>query len=214
MARTATETNRRTRGRPSTESVALIEREILQIALTQFVEHGYGVSMAQIVKAAGISKTTLYSRFASKEHLFQAIIRQQIERVAETVPLGPPKAYYTLERGLENYANRTLEVSLERSFIEVNRLIYSEARRFPELAVAAAERNRLGIEQLSEFIRYRAEADSIPCKDPNTVAEVVIVLMRGWYLNAMLTNSEISVAHREDWVQRSVRTLIMSRSDW
>ena len=214
MTKSITDPLRRTRGRPSTESMALIEREILHVALDQFVEHGYGVSMAQIVKAAGISKTTLYSRFASKDELFRAIIRQQIERVAETMPLGSSKAYYDLEEGLENYANRTLEISLESSFIEVNRLIYSEARRFPELGVAAAERNQVGIEQLSEFIRYRAEADGIPCKDPNTVAEVLLFLMRGWYLNAMLTNSVIPTPDREDWVRRSIRTLIASRSEW
>lgn len=214
MTKSITDSLRRTRGRPSTESMALIEREILHVALDQFVEHGYGVSMAQIVKAAGISKTTLYSRFASKDELFRAIIRQQIERVAETMPLGSSKAYYDLEEGLENYANRTLEISLESSFIEVNRLIYSEARRFPELGVAAAERNQVGIEQLSEFIRYRAEADGIPCKDPNTVAEVLLFLMRGWYLNAMLTNSVIPTPDREDWVRRSIRTLIASRSEW
>lgn len=206
--------HRRSRGRPSMASVGLIERDILHVALTQFVEHGYGVSMAQIVKAAGISKTTMYSRFSSKEALFRAIMRQQIERVAETMPLGSPKAYYDLERGLENYANRTLEVSLERSFIEVNRLIYSEARRFPELGVAAAERNQYGVEQVTEFIRYRAEADGVPCKDPGTVAEVLIILMRGWYLNALLANSDISVAARQDWVRRSIRTLISSRSEW
>jgi len=214
MTKIIPDPHRRTRGRPSAESMALIEREILHVALDQFVEHGYGVSMAQIVKAAGISKTTLYSRFASKEELFRAIIRQQIERVAETMPLGSSKAYYDLEEGLENYANRTLEISLESSFIEVNRLIYSEARRFPELGVAAAERNQVGIEQLSEFIRYRAEADGVPCKDPTTVAEVLLFLMRGWYFNAMLTNSVIPTPDREDWVRRSIRTLIASRSEW
>lgn len=170
--------------------------------------------MNRIIAAAGISKTTMYSRFGSKEELFRAIIRKQIDRVTETMPLGPPKAYYDLERGLKNYANRTLEVSLENDFLEVNRLIYSEARRFPELAAASAERNLVGINQLAEFIRYRAEVDGIPCKDPATVAEVLIFLMRGWYSNAMLTDAEVSPKVRQDWVDRSIRTLIASRSDW
>ena len=95
-----------------------------------------------IVSAAGISKNTMYSRFSSKDDLFRALIGRQIERVAETRPLGSPEAVYDLEQGLKNYANRTLEVSLEREFIEVNRLIYSEARRFPELGAAAARRTR------------------------------------------------------------------------
>lgn len=214
MTNNSAAVSRRTRGRPSTESGPLIEREILQVALDQFARHGYGVSMNRIITAAGISKTTMYSRFASKEHLFRAIIRKQIDRVAETMPLGPPKAYYDLEPGLKNYANRTLEVSLERDFLEVNRLIYGEARRFPELAAAATERNRIGIDQLSTFIRNRAEVDGVPCKDPDTVAEILIFLMRGWYLQAMLSDAEISPEERQDWVDRSIRTLMAARSDW
>lgn len=205
---------RRSRGRPSIEVVAAIEAEILQIALEQFVAHGYGVSLSRIVKAAGISKTTLYSRFSSKEQLFRAIIRKQVEKVAETTPLGPPRGYYDLERGLKNYADRTLEVSLERDFLEVNRLIHSEARRFPELAAAAAERNQIGIAQLSEFIRFRAEQDGVPCRDADTVAEVLILLMRGWYMNAMLSDAEVPAAVRRDWVQRSVAILVASRPSW
>jgi AcrR family transcriptional regulator len=204
---------RRSRGRPSVESTAEIEEEILHVALDQFVRHGYGISMTRIVAAAGISKATMYSRFSSKEQLFRAIIRKQIERVAEAMPLGASVAT-DLERGLRNYAERTLEISLERDFVEVNRLIYSEARRFPELAAAAAERGALGIAQLTAFIRNRAEADGIPCKDPESIAECLIYLMRGWYMNAMLSDEPISPAVLRDWVARSVRALVLSRPDW
>ena len=204
---------RRSRGRPSVEGTALIEEEILRVALDQFVRHGYGISMTRIVTAAGISKATMYSRFSSKEQLFRAIIRKQIERVAEAMPFDRAVAP-DLERGLRNYAERTLEVSLERDFIEVNRLIYSEARRFPELAAAAAERNALGIEQLSAFIRDRAKADAISCKDPETIAECLIYLMRGWYMNAMLSDQPAASAELRHWVARSVRALMLSRREW
>jgi len=206
--------SRRTRGRPSVEEVAQIESGILRVALEQFIAHGYGISMSRIVKAAGVAKSTMYARFSSKEDLFRAIIRRQIARVEEATPLGPAEAFYDLERGLGNYANRTLEVSLEPEFIEVNRLIYSEARRFPELGAAAAERNALGVAQLTEFIRTRAELDDIPCKDPQSVAEVFIFVMRGWYMNAMLAPASISADARRDWVKRAVRTLVSSRADW
>jgi AcrR family transcriptional regulator len=205
------ETGRRTRGRPSVEDVARIDGEILSAALDQFIRHGYGVSMSRIVKAAAVSKNTMYARFSSKEALFRAIIRAQIDRVAETLPLGRGN---DLASGLRNYANRTLEVSLERRFVEVNRLIFSEASRFPELGAAAIERNRIGIEQLCDFIRYRAEVDGIPCRDPESVAQVLIFAMRGWYLNAMLTGEAVPAVAREAWVERAVATVFASRADW
>ncbi len=47
----------------------------LGCALELFSAHGYhGVSMDQLVAAAGGSKATLYRYFASKEELFAAII--------------------------------------------------------------------------------------------------------------------------------------------
>lgn len=210
----AAESGRRSRGRPRGESVASIESEILAVALDQFVRHGYGVSMSRIVQAAGISKTTMYSRFPSKEALFRAIIRQQIDKVAATMPLGSPKSTYDLERGLRNYANRTLEVSLESGFVEVNRLIFSESGRFPELGAAAAERSQMGLAELSSFIRQRAEADGVPCRDPDSVAAAIIFMMRGWYIDAMLRNAEVPAREREEWVERSIRTLIASRAEW
>src|SRR3546814_5695128 len=48
----------------------------------EFCTHGYGAtSLNQIVRAAGVSKTTLYARFASKNELFRAIMHEQIERI-------------------------------------------------------------------------------------------------------------------------------------
>jgi AcrR family transcriptional regulator len=207
--------NRRTRGRPKVDEVALIEGELLKIALEQFVKHGYGgTSMSRIIKAAGISKTTMYSRFSSKEDLFRAIMREQIDRVSATMPLGPPNSPLDLERGLRNYGNRAIEVSMEGSLLEVNRLIYSEARRFPELGAAANERHVIGVRQISDFIRHCAEADGIPCEDPESIAEVFILAMRGWYVNMLLSSREVPATVRSDWVERAVRTLVASRREW
>ena len=71
---------RRPRGRPRLEDVADIENELVEVALSEFLKHGYGgTSMATIVKAAGVSKTTLYSRFASKEDLFIAMMKKMVQ---------------------------------------------------------------------------------------------------------------------------------------
>ena len=65
---------RRPRGRPRPEEVADIEDKLLTVALQEFQEQGYGAaSVTRIVKTAGMSKTTLYSRYPSKEQLFRAL---------------------------------------------------------------------------------------------------------------------------------------------
>lgn len=205
----------RSRGRPKPGDVAAIESRLLEIALQEFLQYGYGeASMTRIVEAAGVSKTTLYSRFPAKDQLFRAIIYQQIDNLAPSAVLQSGTEPLDLARGLKSYANHMLELNLEGDLLGVNRLIYSESHRFPELGAAAAERTELGIRRISSFIRACAEADGLPCKDPDGVAEVFILVMRGWYINVMLINQDISVTQRELWVERAVQTLLRGREHW
>jgi AcrR family transcriptional regulator len=202
-------------GRPRLEDAASIESKLLGIALNEFLQHGYGgTSMAKIVQIAGMSKTTLYSRYPSKEDLFRAIIHQQIEYLAPSASLKSDAGPLDLEQGLNSYANHMLETSLQGDLLGVNRLIYSESHRFPELGAAVAERTALGIKRISAFIRDCAKRDGISCKDPDAVAEVFILTIRGWYINNLLTNHEVTSRQRQSWVKRAVNTLIAAREDW
>jgi AcrR family transcriptional regulator len=209
------EAPRRSRGRPKLEDVAQIESRLLEVALQEFLAEGYGgTSLSRIVKAAGISKTTLYTRFSSKEDLFRAALRRQMEGLAAVAALRSPKGKLDLVGGLRAYGNRTLEISLEGDLLEVNRLIYSEAARFPELGLAAAERSQTGIDDVAVFIRTCADADGVPCRDPQAVAEAFIFMLRGWYVDMLLTNRPVSVRQRQHWVDTAVQALIAGRAEW
>lgn len=206
---------RRAPGRPKLEDVSAIEGKLFSIALKQFLTHGYGAtSLNQIVKAAAVSKTTLYSRFSSKEQLFRALMHEQVNRLAASRAVNPLASHPDVEDGLKAYANRMLDVSLQGDLLDVNRLIYSEAHRFPELGAAAAERTAIGIKQISDYIVDRAIADGIPCSNPHGVAEAFILMMRGWYVDVTLTNRKVSAAKRQQFVTRAVHTLISARADW
>jgi AcrR family transcriptional regulator len=170
--------------------------------------------MRRIVIAAGISKTTLYSRFSSKEQLFRAIMRQQIDRLAAATSRAPHPVRPSLEKCLVDYANSMLEVSLRGDLLEVNRLIYSESHRFPELGAAAADRTKLGIRQVADLIEKWATEDRIACSDPEGIAQAFIHMLRGWYVNAILTNAKVPSAQREQWVKCAVHAVISARHDW
>jgi TetR/AcrR family transcriptional repressor of mexJK operon len=205
----------RSRGRPTQADAAANEKLLLSVALREFLRHGYGgTSMAQIVKAARVSKTTLYSRFASKEALFRAIVHQQIGEMAPESVLVSDTGRPDLKTGLTDYANRMLELSLRGDMLGVNRLMYSESARFPELGAAAGERTDLGIKRIAEFVKRCATSDGIRCEDPTAVAEVFILMVRGWYVNVMLTNRKVTPAHRRAWVERAVHALVSARPDW
>jgi AcrR family transcriptional regulator len=206
---------KRVRGRPRPEHVAALEGELLEVALREFLQHGYGgASMARIVKVAGVSKTTLYSRYASKDELFRAIIHRQIAQGAPSEILQSKSQPFDLEQGLKAYADHMIEIHLQGDLLGVNRLLYSESHRFPELGAAAAERTALGIKRIARFIQDCAVADGIPCKDSKSVAQVFILMLRGWYIDVLLTNREVSASMRAKWVNRAVHTLLSARSDW
>jgi len=204
---------RRAPGRPSRRDAAALEAHLLDAALQEFLAHGYGAaSLNRIIASAGVSKTTLYSRFPSKEALFRAIIYQQIGRSAAAMTFDQPAL--DLKKGLIEYAEYALELSLKGDVLAFNRLIYSEAHRFPELGAAAAERSRLGAKQVSSFIAKCAAAKRIKCKDPDAAAEAFILMLRGWYVNMTLTNEKSTAAQRRRWIERAVQALISGWEKW
>jgi TetR/AcrR family transcriptional repressor of mexJK operon len=206
---------KRAGGRPKLEDVAALEARLLKIALDEFARYGYGgASMGRIVRSAGVSKTTLYSRFKSKADLFAAIMRQQIELLAAASSLREGQGAPDLERGLKAYANHSLAASLKPDHLAVNRLIYSESHRFAELGALSAQRTDAGTRKVAEFIRECAAADGLRCRDPESVAEAYILMLRGWYLSAMLNNRPVSKSERERWVERAVRALVCGRNEW
>lgn len=202
---------RRSPGRPKLQDVAEIDNTLLRAALDEFVSSGYsGASMRSIAKAAGLSRTTLLARYSSKEDLFAAIMSQQIDRMAAAASLRSPEGRADLYEGLEAYGNRALEFSLHGDLLEVNRLICSQSHRFPELGEAAGRSTRLGIEQITDFIRQAVSAGDTRCADPEAVAEAYILMLRGWYLNIMIVNRSVSPEERRTWVNRAVGSLKLS----
>ena len=202
-------------GRPTAKSVAALERKILDVALQEFLLHGYrGASLTRIVQLASVSKTTLYARYRSKAELFRAMLNEQIERSrpARLFPGGAGSP--GLEEGLIRYADDMLKFSLQKDLQGVERLLCSESHHFPELGEAAAHRQQLGIKRIAAFIAECAEKDGVPCKDPRAIAETFISLIRGWYINIIVSNEKVSSARRKAWVSESVRSLIAGREGW
>ncbi len=208
--------SRRARGRPRLEEVVSIEGELLEGALRLFVQYGYGATtMTAIAQSMQISKTTLYSRFPTKEALFRAIIETQIGRVANRSGFQEAEARSLgLAEGLEQYVARMLEVSLHPEQLEIDWLILSEARRFPELGAAAIERTRASVAQVAEFIREQAHQEGIPCSNPVAVAETLLQSIRGWFLAAMLAVNKPSLDEQVEWAKRTIGMLIASRAVW
>jgi AcrR family transcriptional regulator len=205
----------RTRGRPTTEIVAQIDREIIDTAREQFFEHGYaGTSMAMIVKAAGVSKTTLYARYATKMELFQATVLQTVDQLTNLALHSENRKVQSLADGLFAFGDTAMRTCLAPLWANYERLAYAEGLQFPELADAVANRVSKGIETISGFIADCAERDGIPCRNPHAIATVYIMAVRGYHASAILRAGEPSIEDRTAWVRDLVDKLIPGRSYW
>jgi TetR/AcrR family transcriptional regulator, mexJK operon transcriptional repressor len=74
------------RGRPSLSTAAQLGDTILSAATNLFLRDGYAaMSMEAVAKAAGVSKRTLYARFADKAVLLQHAVARLIAGLARAV---------------------------------------------------------------------------------------------------------------------------------
>ncbi len=201
----------RSPGRPKRVEVEKMYNEMLDVALRHFIEKGYGAtSLSDIVLDAKISKTTLYSRFSSKQELFYAVLQRQSQRFSTGVGISLRSASQSLEEGLIVYANYVLKVVFGGDAYEVNRLIFSEGRRFPEVAKLARERMDLGTARMAVFIRERAEQDDIPCRNPEAAAETFMALISGLYFQSMASNQKVS----RKSIRYAVKVFVAGRHSW
>lgn len=205
---------RRARGRPTAEDLIGLEARLVRIARRCFLEDGYGAtSVNRIAKEARVSKGTLYSRFATKADIFRAIIDDQIHSRGAKVSFTGPRPK-TVEAMFRIYAEKSLREALLEDSLQLNRLIYSEAARFPELGEAAWERSRIGVRQIAELISYYAEKDGIPCEDPEAVADTFTTILRGIYADQMLRGRPVDVEEMIASAHRMVKVLMSDRHSW
>ncbi|MEL6062070.1 MULTISPECIES: TetR/AcrR family transcriptional regulator C-terminal domain-containing protein [unclassified Methylobacterium] len=121
-------------GRPPRGSEGEATLRILAAAKPIFLKEGYELaSIDAIAGSAGISKKTIYARFASKEDLFEAVIVRFIEENVPAVEQAAAQDGPVGER-LHRIALAMLEVALTGDGIAVRRIIIAEAVRFPEFA--------------------------------------------------------------------------------
>lgn len=109
--------------------------EVLDAALSLFVEQGYAhTSVAQIAKAAGISKGAVYLYFPSKQALLEGLVQRAVAPVADRALAGASFAGGDLRATLHAILD-TIAASLsDPKFFAIPNIIMREAVVAPEIA--------------------------------------------------------------------------------
>jgi len=155
-------------------------RQILEGARAVFLNSGFdGASVNDIVRAAGVSKGTLYAYFSSKEAVFEAIIRGELSSQAERMCQFEPGAGGVRET-LFNFGVRLLEKMNDPSKVALTRVVIAAAGKFPQLGKAFYESGPLfGATRLARELRALGEAGALNVPDPERAAWHLIDLCTG-----------------------------------
>jgi TetR/AcrR family transcriptional repressor of mexJK operon len=177
MPKTATDPAPR-RGRPRDPERC---RRILEAARDHFYANGLErASVDAIAADAGVSKMTIYSHFASKEALFEAVVRERTQRVvggiegAESLdPKQPQKALLAI-------GEQFLVLTREDDALGQFRSVYGAAGVQPEACRAFYRQgaDRL-IGDLSTYLRRAHAAGALNIRHPRQAADLFLSMFLG-----------------------------------
>ena len=150
-------------------------REILDAALTVFVEKGFAATkLDDVAVAAGISKGLLYRYFDNKAELFKEVIRQTLVTTIRDVG-DRARASESAVAALDVFLAQLSAVAKDPRRSAIPKLIISESGSFPELAVFyLSEVIGPGVQQLTGLIHRGVESGEFRKVDPDLAAKSII----------------------------------------
>jgi AcrR family transcriptional regulator len=150
-------------------------REILDAALTVFVEKGFAATkLDDVAVSAGISKGLLYRYFDNKAELLKEVIRQALGSTIRDVG-DRARASGSAVAALDLFLQQMVAVAKDPRRSAIPKLVISESGSFPELAVFyLAEVIGPGLQQLSGLVGRGVESGEFRKVDPDLAAKSII----------------------------------------
>jgi AcrR family transcriptional regulator len=167
-------------GRPTREQAEARHAELLARALDHFLDKGFEQATIEAIAAdVGMTKRTVYARYADKASLFRAAVRRAIERYA--IPEDRIRATEAgdLVQTLTNIAMLRIDLVSSPEGLKLQRIIQTESYRFPDIFVDTYEIGALPtIRFLAELLERETRAGNLAIDHPlmaaNTFMSMVV----------------------------------------
>jgi len=204
------------RGRPRLDEVAVIGAAIVATARDMFLQEGYSsTSMEAVAKRAGVSKGTLYTRFPTKEQLFNAVVEERVAAWSEESAKREDVVGDSLRERLEHLAMVYLEYMSRPDVRAFSRVLMAEVERFPELGRAYHKMGfQMGLGYITKEIESAAERDNVPLRNARAPAQMLMETLTGCAATYGLLNRSLSAQERRRIATERVHFLLEGRSSW
>lgn len=166
-------------GRPTREQAKARHEQLLDRALDHFLKKGYEQATVEAIAAdVGMTKRTVYARHADKASLFRAAVHRAIERYS----VSPERVRATiaddLEQTLLNIAMLRIDLVASPEGLKLQRVIDTEAYRFPDIFTTAYEIAILPtIRFLADLLEREARAGNLKIDDTMMAAHVFMSMV-------------------------------------
>lgn len=141
------------------EKKARTRAQLIDAAAPVFARRGFvAASLDEVAEEAGLTKGAVYSNFASKEELFQAVIEDRLTEPMRHRAEGIVSSTGTTEEHAMAGARLFVDVvQQEREVFLLSLEFHIHVARHPELASAYAVRSREQLGQVADLIREHTE---------------------------------------------------------
>jgi AcrR family transcriptional regulator len=172
-------------------------RQIMDGARTVFLAAGFdGASMNDIARSAGVSKGTLYAYFASKDELFEAIVRAEYGQTAERICKFRREG--DAREMLTDFGVRLIDRMTEPGHLALARVVIAAAEKFPNIGRAFYEAGPMfGAARLAAELSALDKAGVLSVPDPERAAFHFVDLCQSYTYKRLLFRMVDSVTAKE-----------------
>jgi TetR/AcrR family transcriptional repressor of mexJK operon len=206
---------RRGPGRPTKAKAQAIDRALMAAARKEFYRSGFqGARMDAIAAMAGISKATLYARYATKVALLQAVVRDGTETWVQAWEPAEGVMATDLRLRLKHRARKLMQFYCSGKLQLQEDLFASGGRALNELRRMRYEvgHNRT-VAVLAQDIIDAGGEPSIHPEEAIRIAEMLMALLGGWWRS----RQEIGGVGQKQalaYADQAVDLLIDGRAAW
>jgi TetR/AcrR family transcriptional repressor of mexJK operon len=198
-------------GRPTRAQQEQRHEELLNVALDIFLERGFEqTTMEEIAVQVGMSKRTVYARYADKAALFKATVKRAIERY--TVPTEALEAIATddLEETLIAIARLRISNVATPVGTKLQRILSAQSYRFPELFnISFQEGTGPTIRYLCDLFARLTERGVVKVDEPRRAATAFLSLVAGGPTRIIVSGNKLADAEIETHIRFAVRLFLV-----
>lgn len=194
-------------GRPTRERARARHEQLLDCAFEHFLAKGYEPTTIEAIAAeVSMTKRTVYARYPEKTALFRAALRRGTERRAASRARIEATRTTDLQATLINIAMLRIELAGTEEGVKMQRLINTEAYRFPDIFQTYYEIAALPtVEFLAAILAEETTKRRLAVDDPMLAANVFMSMVVSGPVRFLVSGNALSepdVRRRVDFAVR------------